>query len=207
MSLTCVGHLGSALPLCLAQTHLSSGLDLAPRSPLTRPPAVYIGVSNFFSVTLCVWLWARLDDIQWAKMSQYSGKITFYEGKCFTGRKLEVRGDCDNFQDRGFMNRVNPSVWERSSDLLRPPLDFMASSNILSHGEYPEFQRVELPHHRHYGIRQVYPRCLHMQQELNFRCRTCGPERETTAAIIWQAQNPNIQSIQSPTCKPPALDL
>lgn len=32
-------------------------------------------------------------------------QITFYEGKCFTGRKLEVRGDCDNFQDRGFMNR------------------------------------------------------------------------------------------------------
>lgn len=34
-----------------------------------------------------------------------SPQITFYEGKCFTGRKLEVRGDCDNFQDRGFMNR------------------------------------------------------------------------------------------------------
>ena len=32
-------------------------------------------------------------------------QITFFEGKCFTGRKLEVRGDCDNFQDRGFMNR------------------------------------------------------------------------------------------------------
>uniref|UniRef100_H0XT43 Crystallin gamma N n=1 Tax=Otolemur garnettii TaxID=30611 RepID=H0XT43_OTOGA len=37
-------------------------------------------------------------------MAQRSGKITLYEGKHFTGRKLEVFGDCDNFQDRGFMN-------------------------------------------------------------------------------------------------------
>lgn len=40
-----------------------------------------------------------------AKWRCFDFQITFYEGKCFTGRKLEVRGDCDNFQDRGFMNR------------------------------------------------------------------------------------------------------
>lgn len=44
-------------------------------------------------------------------MVRFLLQITFYEGKCFTGRKLEVRGDCDNFQDRGFMNR-----WEQKGE-------------------------------------------------------------------------------------------
>lgn len=66
-----------------AETFKASSFVLwAETSPLARPPAVYIEVSNFFSVTLCVWLWARLDDIQWAKMSQYSGKVSESGSSC-----------------------------------------------------------------------------------------------------------------------------
>lgn len=55
---------------------LSAGPGPHPSLVPHSTSAIYIGVSNFFSVTLCVWLWARLDDIQWAKMSQYSGKVS-----------------------------------------------------------------------------------------------------------------------------------
>uniref|UniRef100_A0A8C8VPK8 Crystallin gamma N n=1 Tax=Pelusios castaneus TaxID=367368 RepID=A0A8C8VPK8_9SAUR len=67
--------------------------------------------------------------------------ITFYEGKYFTGRKLEVFGSCDNFQDRGFMNRVN-SIWVQSGAWIcfdHP--DFRGQQYILEHGEYPDFYR------------------------------------------------------------------
>uniref|UniRef100_A0A8C8SJZ2 Crystallin gamma N n=1 Tax=Pelusios castaneus TaxID=367368 RepID=A0A8C8SJZ2_9SAUR len=70
-----------------------------------------------------------------------SFQITFYEGKYFTGRKLEVFGSCDNFQDRGFMNRVN-SIWVQSGAWIcfdHP--DFRGQQYILEHGEYPDFYR------------------------------------------------------------------
>uniref|UniRef100_A0A452GRS3 Beta/gamma crystallin 'Greek key' domain-containing protein n=1 Tax=Gopherus agassizii TaxID=38772 RepID=A0A452GRS3_9SAUR len=60
--------------------------------------------------------------------SQRSLSITLYEGKYFTGRKLEVCGNCDNFQDRGFMNQVN-SICVQSGQY------------VLEHGEYPDFYR------------------------------------------------------------------
>ncbi|KAK0155139.1 Gamma-crystallin N-A [Merluccius polli] len=74
-------------------------------------------------------------------MSQYSGKVVFFEGKCFTGRKLEVFGDCENFQDRGFMNRVNSIRVESGAFVCFDHPDFKGQQFILEHGEYPEFQR------------------------------------------------------------------
>merc|ERR1712212_1247380 len=84
------------------------------------------------------------------KMSQYSGKICFFEGKCFTGRKLEIRGDCDNFQDRGFMNRVNSIRVESGAFVCFDHPDFKGQQYILEHGEYPEFQRWNA-HNDHMG--------------------------------------------------------
>ncbi|XP_025785195.1 gamma-crystallin N [Puma concolor] len=72
-------------------------------------------------------------------MAQCSGKITFYEGKHFTGRKLEVYGDCDNFQDRGFMNRVNSIRVESGAWVCYDHPDFRGQQFILEHGNYPDF--------------------------------------------------------------------
>ncbi|KAG7336294.1 hypothetical protein KOW79_000987 [Hemibagrus wyckioides] len=83
-------------------------------------------------------------------MSQYSGKIIFYEGRCFTGRKLEVYGDCDNFQDRGFMNRVNSIRVESGAWICYDHPDFKGQQYILERGEYPEFQRWN-SHNDHMG--------------------------------------------------------
>ncbi|KAM9700162.1 gamma-crystallin N-B-like [Menidia menidia] len=83
-------------------------------------------------------------------MSQYSGMITFYEGKCFTGRRLQVRGDCDNFQDRGFMNRVNSIRVESGAWICYDHPDFRGQQYVLEHGEYPEFQRWNA-HNDHMG--------------------------------------------------------
>jgi hypothetical protein len=77
-------------------------------------------------------------------------QITFYEGKCFTGRQLEVRGDCDNFQDRGFMNRVNSIRVESGAFRCFDHPDFKGQQYILEHGEYPEFQRWN-SHNDHMG--------------------------------------------------------
>uniref|UniRef100_A0A8C6RZN4 Gamma-crystallin N n=1 Tax=Nannospalax galili TaxID=1026970 RepID=A0A8C6RZN4_NANGA len=65
-------------------------------------------------------------------MAKRSGKMTLCEGKHFTGQKLEVFGDCDNFQDRGFMNRSGTWV------CFDHP-DFQGQQFILEHGDYPEF--------------------------------------------------------------------
>ncbi|NP_001003428.1 gamma-crystallin N-B [Danio rerio] len=83
-------------------------------------------------------------------MSQYSGKICFYEGRCFTGRCLEVYGDCDNFQDRGFMNRVNSIRVESGAWICYDHPDFKGQQYILERGEYPEFQRWN-SHNDHMG--------------------------------------------------------
>uniref|UniRef100_A0A8C2IFX4 Crystallin, gamma N2 n=1 Tax=Cyprinus carpio TaxID=7962 RepID=A0A8C2IFX4_CYPCA len=83
-------------------------------------------------------------------MSQYSGKIVFYEGRCFTGRRLEVYGDCDNFQDRGFMNRVNSVRVESGAWICFDHPDFKGQQYILERGEYPEFQRWN-SHNDHMG--------------------------------------------------------
>ncbi|KAM7325779.1 hypothetical protein ACRRTK_016032 [Alexandromys fortis] len=83
-------------------------------------------------------------------MAQRSGKITFYEGKHFTGRKLEVFGDCDNFQDRGFMNRVNSIRVDSGAWVCFDHPDFRGQQFILEHGDYPEFFRWN-GHNDHMG--------------------------------------------------------
>lgn len=68
-------------------------------------------------------------------------QIVFYEGRCFTGRKLECFGDCDNFQDRGFLNRVNSIRVESGAWILYDHPDFKGQQYIVERGEYPQFQR------------------------------------------------------------------
>uniref|UniRef100_A0A8C7WU51 Crystallin, gamma N1 n=1 Tax=Oryzias sinensis TaxID=183150 RepID=A0A8C7WU51_9TELE len=101
-------------------------------------------------------------------MSQYSGKIVLYEGKCFTGRKLEICSECDNFQDRGFMNRVNSARVESGAFVCFDHPDFKGQQFILEHGEYPEFQRWNA-HNDHMGscrpIRMVGVRGGHLLQQ------------------------------------------
>ncbi|XP_016092347.1 beta-crystallin A2-like [Sinocyclocheilus grahami] len=108
---------------------------------------VYIDPSNFGSHTL-----VRVAEFGHnpVEMSQYSGKIVFYEGRCFTGRRLEVYGDCDNFQDRGFMNRVNSIRVESGAWNCFDHPDFKGQQFILERGEYPEFQRWN-SHNDHMG--------------------------------------------------------
>ncbi|KAM9789433.1 gamma-crystallin N-A-like [Neosynchiropus ocellatus] len=84
------------------------------------------------------------------KMSQYSGKIVLYEGKCFTGRKLELSGNCENFQDRGLTNRVNSVRVESGAFICFDHPDFKGQQYILERGEYPEFQRWNA-HNDHMG--------------------------------------------------------
>ncbi|XP_009917585.2 gamma-crystallin N isoform X1 [Haliaeetus albicilla] len=68
-------------------------------------------------------------------------QITFYEGKCFTGRKLEVCGSCGSFQDRGFLNRVNSICVQSGAWVCFDHPDFRGQQYILEHGEYPDFYR------------------------------------------------------------------
>ncbi|XP_057714012.1 gamma-crystallin N-A-like [Corythoichthys intestinalis] len=74
-------------------------------------------------------------------MSQSSGKIVLYEGKSFTGRKLEVCSSCDNFQERGLVNRVNSVRVESGAFVCFDHPDFKGQQYVLERGEYPEFQR------------------------------------------------------------------
>ncbi|MFT7813879.1 hypothetical protein AGIG_G19470 [Arapaima gigas] len=66
--------------------------------------------------------------------SAKENQIIFYEGKCFTRQKLEVYGECDNFQDRVNSICVVSGAWicYDHSDL--------GQQYILEHGRYPEFQ-------------------------------------------------------------------
>ncbi|XP_003975355.1 gamma-crystallin N-A-like [Takifugu rubripes] len=99
-------------------------------------------------------------------MSQYSGKIVLYEGKCFTGRKLEIRGDCDNFQDRGFMSRVNSVRVESGAFICYDHPDFKGQQYILEHGEYPEYQSWNA-HNDHMGsCRPIRMHGEHYRMEL-----------------------------------------
>ncbi|XP_048471780.1 gamma-crystallin N [Rhincodon typus] len=103
-------------------------------------------------------------------MSQYSGKIIFYEGKCFTGRKLEVCGDCDNFQDRGFLNRVNSIRVESSAWICYDHPDFKGHQYILERGEYPDFYRWNAHNDHMASCRPVKMHGEHYRIELFENC-------------------------------------
>ncbi|NP_001160146.2 gamma-crystallin N [Gallus gallus] len=74
-------------------------------------------------------------------MSQCSGKITFYEGKCFSGRKLEVCGTCSSFQQRGFPHRVNSIRVQSGAWVCFDHPELHGQQFVLEHGEYPHWQR------------------------------------------------------------------
>uniref|UniRef100_A0A674AR37 GTP-binding protein Rheb n=1 Tax=Salmo trutta TaxID=8032 RepID=A0A674AR37_SALTR len=106
--------------------------------------------------------------------SAKENQITFYEGKCFTGRQLEVRGDCDNFQDRGFMNRVNSIRVESGAFCCFDHPDFKGQQYILEHGEYPEFQRWN-SHNDHMGsCKPIKMHGEHYRMELFEACNFSG---------------------------------
>ncbi|KAJ7408197.1 Ras enriched in brain [Willisornis vidua] len=73
--------------------------------------------------------------------SAKENQITLYEGKCFTGRKLEVCGSCNSFQDQGFLNRVNSICVQSGAWVCFDHPDFRGQQYILEHGEYPDFYR------------------------------------------------------------------
>ncbi|XP_012517551.1 PREDICTED: gamma-crystallin N isoform X2 [Propithecus coquereli] len=107
-------------------------------------------------------------------MAQRSGKITLYEGKHFTGRKLEVFGDCDNFQDRGFMNRVNSIRVESGAWVCFDHPDFRGQQFILEHGDYPDFFRWN-GHNDHMGsCRPVGMHGEHFRLEIFEGCNFTG---------------------------------
>uniref|UniRef100_A0A8C6D8E3 Gamma-crystallin N n=1 Tax=Moschus moschiferus TaxID=68415 RepID=A0A8C6D8E3_MOSMO len=107
-------------------------------------------------------------------MAQRSGKITLYEGKHFTGRKLEVFGDCDNFQDRGFMNRVNSVRVESGAWVCFDHPDFRGQQFILEHGDYPDFYRWN-GHNDHMGsCRPVRMHGEHFRLEIFEGCNFTG---------------------------------
>merc|ERR1711931_523945 len=145
------------------------------------------------------------------KMSQYSGKIVFYEGKCFTGRKLEICGDCDNFQDRGFMNRVNSIRVESGAFVCYDHPDFKGQQYMLELFEEANFggQCVELtedcPFLQGRGLTKNQVNSVRvygdgawaMYEEPNFRGRMYMVERGNYSTHMeWQSENPNIQSIR-----------
>nr|XP_020833598.1 gamma-crystallin N isoform X3 [Phascolarctos cinereus] len=100
--------------------------------------------------------------------------IIFYEGKYFTGRKLEVCGDCDNFQDRGFMNRVNSIRVESGAWICFDHPDFRGQQFILERGEYPDFYRWN-GHNDHMGsCRPVGMHGEHYRLEIFEGCNFTG---------------------------------
>lgn len=68
-------------------------------------------------------------------------QITFYEGKCFSGRKLEVCSTCSSFQQRGFPNRVNSIRVQSGAWVCFDHPELHGQQFVLEHGEYPHWQR------------------------------------------------------------------
>ncbi|XP_006895202.1 PREDICTED: gamma-crystallin N [Elephantulus edwardii] len=113
-------------------------------------------------------------------MAQSSGKITLYEGKHFTGWKLEVFGDCDNLQDRGFMNRVNSIRVESGAWVCFEHPDFRGQQFILERGDYPDFFRWN-GHNDHMGsCRPVGMHGEHFRLEIFEGCNFTGQRLEFT---------------------------
>ncbi|XP_060051728.1 gamma-crystallin N [Erinaceus europaeus] len=83
-------------------------------------------------------------------MAQRSGSITLFEGKHFSGRRLDVCGDCDSFQERGFMNRVGSVRVGSGAWVCFQHPDYRGPQFILEHGDYPDFRRWN-GHNDHLG--------------------------------------------------------
>uniref|UniRef100_A0A673GWM9 Crystallin, gamma N2 n=1 Tax=Sinocyclocheilus rhinocerous TaxID=307959 RepID=A0A673GWM9_9TELE len=110
-------------------------------------------------------------------------QIVFYEGRCFTGRRLEVYGDCDNFQDRGFMNRVNSIRVESGAWICFDHPDFKGQQFILERGEYPEFPRWN-SHNDHMGsCRPIRGHALNVKIDA---FQKAGHRGETIMYSMWK---------------------
>ncbi|KAM9592547.1 LOW QUALITY PROTEIN: gamma-crystallin N [Trichechus inunguis] len=120
-------------------------------------------------------------------MAQRSGKITPYEGKHFTGWKLEVFRDCDNLQDRGFMNLNSIRVESRAWVCFEHP-DFQGQQFILEHGDYPDFFRWN-GHNDHMGsCRPVGMHGEHFRLEIFEGCNFTGQLEFTEDSPFLQSQ-------------------
>uniref|UniRef100_A0A452UM56 GTP-binding protein Rheb n=1 Tax=Ursus maritimus TaxID=29073 RepID=A0A452UM56_URSMA len=120
--------------------------------------------------------------------SAKENQIILYEGKHFTGRKLEVYGDCDNFQDRGFMNRVNSIRVESGAWVCFDHPDFRGQQFILEHGDYPDFFRWN-GHNDHMG--SCRPIGMHGE---NFRLEIFEGCNFTGQCLEFQEDCPFLQS-------------
>uniref|UniRef100_A0A2K5E2T1 Crystallin gamma N n=1 Tax=Aotus nancymaae TaxID=37293 RepID=A0A2K5E2T1_AOTNA len=132
-----------------------------------------------------------------------SGKITLYEGKHFTGRKLEVFGDCDNFQDRGFMNRVNSIRVESRAWVWLPwgpPDSFLHGALFLGEGssQHPPFLLfcLVLEHGEHFRLEilegcNFTGQCLEFLEDCPFLQSGAGPR---TAA--WSPRSFGAEDFQ-----------
>uniref|UniRef100_A0A4W3HN25 Crystallin, gamma N1 n=1 Tax=Callorhinchus milii TaxID=7868 RepID=A0A4W3HN25_CALMI len=106
-------------------------------------------------------------------MSQ-SHNISSQEFFSFLHKSLEVYGDCDNFQDKGFMNRVNSIRVESSAWICYDHPDFKGQQYILERGEYPEFHRWNA-HNDHMGsCKPVRMHGEHYRIELFDTCNFTG---------------------------------
>lgn len=85
---------------------------------------------------------------------------------------LEIRGDCDNFQGRGFVSRVDSVRVESGAFICYDHPDFKGQQYILEHSEYPEFQSWN-SHNDHMGS----CRPIRMVREFACVCGTPGTDK------------------------------
>ncbi|KAI5153884.1 Gamma-Crystallin N [Manis pentadactyla] len=147
-------------------------------------------------------------------MAQRSGKISFHEGKHFTGQKPQVFGDCDSFQDQGLMNRVNSVRVESGAWVCFDPPDFRGQRFILEHGNYPDFFHWNA-HNDHMGSRRPvgmsrgWTDCVNavkvygdgawdLYEEPNYHGRMYLVERGDFRSFAdWEAHSARVQSLRS----------
>ncbi|KAK2489976.1 hypothetical protein MC885_018163 [Smutsia gigantea] len=104
--------------------------------------------------------------------------ITFCEGKHFTGQQRQVFGDCDNFQDEGFMNRANSIRVASGAWLCFDHPDFRGQQFILEGGNYPDFFHWNA-HNDHMGSCQpVGVHGEHFRLEIFEGCNFTGQRLE-----------------------------
>nr|XP_013805104.1 PREDICTED: gamma-crystallin N [Apteryx mantelli mantelli] len=117
-------------------------------------------------------------------MSQYSGRVAFYEGKCFTGGKLEVCGACESFQERGFPSRLSSVCVGSGAWICFDRAGFRGRQYALEHGHYPDFHLWSglsgwAPKTRHPGRVRV-PRSTRR----GMRCRSLPPAPQPVPALL-----------------------
>ncbi|KAM7160524.1 gamma-crystallin S [Macrochelys suwanniensis] len=72
-------------------------------------------------------------------MSKTGTRITFYEDKHFQGRRYECDSDCPDFHT--YLSRCNSIRVEGGAWVAYERPNFAGNMYVLTHGEYPEYQR------------------------------------------------------------------